>query len=171
MKTRDRAKHKGRKSGGSFLALPHHVLHSSEYAALSPRAVKLLIDVGAQYSGQNNGALCASASILKAKRWTSNDQLSKAKSELITSGFIVCTRVGARTPKLASLYAITWQGIDECPGKNLDVSANPVPSNLWRKRNAVIVDVRHTVPSVENSTATRCQESNVIALPHRRAVP
>jgi hypothetical protein len=53
MATKNR--HKGNRIGEGFIALPYSVLNSPLLITLSPRAVKLLIDVAAQYRGDNNG--------------------------------------------------------------------------------------------------------------------
>jgi len=116
--------------GGSFLSIPHQVLKSDAFSSLNAISVKLLIDLAAQYRGTNNGDLCCAWTLMKVRGWKSRDTLCKALRELERSGFILKTRQGGRNK--ASLYAITWKGIDECKGK-LDVSANPVPMNLWKK--------------------------------------
>ena len=43
-----------------FFGVPAVVLNHADYIALSPKAVKLFNDIGAQYNGRNNGDLCAS---------------------------------------------------------------------------------------------------------------
>ena len=68
---RDRIKAKGRRDLGSFFALPHAVLEHENYTRSSPKAVKLLIDLGAQYKGNNNGDLCAAWSLMTARGWNS----------------------------------------------------------------------------------------------------
>lgn len=127
-----RRKSKGRKDGGpSFLMLHHHMLQHPNYAKLSARAVKMLVDIGSQYNGKNNGDLAATRSIMLPKGWTSNDQRQKAIQELLDSGFLVRTRPGSRL-KDPALYAITWLKIDECNGKH-DLKATSNPSNDWKK--------------------------------------
>lgn len=120
---------KQKSSSFIFLALPHKVLNSDDYLSLSPRAVKLLIDISVQYNGKNNGDLCICLSIMKTRGWTSNDQLKKAKDELIKKEFIKLTRQGGR--RIPNLYAITWQPIDECDGK-LDVSHTRLAPRKFR---------------------------------------
>ena len=120
---------KGRSESGSFVALQHNILEHEQYAMLPMRAVKLLIDIYAQYRGSNNGDLCATWSMMKKRGWKSQDTLSKALSDLINRGWLVLTRQGGRHQ--ASLYAVTFKGIDECDGK-LDRAANPAPLNYWK---------------------------------------
>lgn len=139
---------KGRKSSHSFLRLIHPILDHPNYYSLSPRAVKLLIDIAAQYRGTNNGDLCATYSVLKQRGWTSNDQIRKGLNELLERGWLIQSRQGYR-PKVASLYAITWEKIDECNGK-LDIKSTKVPPNTWRqdpppKPPQGFPDHRHTV--------------------------
>jgi hypothetical protein len=124
-----RRKSKGRRESGSFSALPHHILESPQYASLSAPAVKLLLDLFAQYRGNNNGDFCAVWSLMKKRGWRSRDTLAKSIKALLKSGFIIKTRQGGWN--LACLYAVTWLAIDECGGK-LDVSATRVPDNLWK---------------------------------------
>ena len=129
--TRTRPKTKSRKTGGSFLALPHAVLDSENFRTLSPRATKLLIDLAAQYRGANNGDLAATWTALRSRGWNSKDQIDKARLELLERGWIVVCKQGMR-PRTPTLYALTWRGIDDCGGK-LERAANPVPLNYWRQ--------------------------------------
>lgn len=115
---------KRRQTSGRFLSIPHHVLMHDDFASLAPRAVKLMVDCAMQYNGKNNGDLCITLSVMRRRNWNSNDQLNKAKKELIDKGFLYLTRQGGR--KLPNLYAITWRAIDECNGK-LDVSPTSTP--------------------------------------------
>jgi hypothetical protein len=92
--------------------------------------LKLLIDVAAQYRGTNNGDLSASFTLMKKRGWTSKDQLQKALTELLDRGFLILTRQGGRT--MPSLFALTWESIDECGGK-LDISSTITASNLWKR--------------------------------------
>lgn len=114
--------------------LIHDYFRSQEYASLSPRAVKALIDIYTQFRGGNNGDLCATWSIMRPLGWTSKDQLQKAILELEERGWIVRTKQGQVTKgrRPPTLYAVTWLGIDHCGGK-LDVAPNPVPSHLWKR--------------------------------------
>ena len=70
---------KGRQAIRQFLMLPHNVLNHPKYVSLSPRAVKLLLDIAVQYNGRNNGDLCAPLSLMRLRGWNSSDQLHKAK--------------------------------------------------------------------------------------------
>lgn len=115
-------RHKG------YFKFPAVMLNAHDFYTLSPAAVKLLVDIGAQYNGYNNGDLHCARSILKKRNWTSNSQIYKAKQELIDKNWIVESRAGGFGIG-PSLYAITWQPVDECKGKHsLKVSKDPIRS-------------------------------------------
>jgi len=109
--------------------MPHEILESEFYAALSSPAVKLLLDLGAQYRGTNNGALCAAWTVMGKRGWRSKGTLYRALRELQGKGFICKTRQGGK--HRASLYAITWRPIGECSGK-LEVPPTRTAPGDWR---------------------------------------
>lgn len=108
-----RNRHKGNRIGEGFVALPYSVLNSPLFIALSPYAVKLLIDVAAQYRGDNNGDLSVAWKLMHARGWRSEATLHKAKRELLDSGFLFEARKGRR-PNVCSLFALTWPNFDYC---------------------------------------------------------
>lgn len=118
----------GRRKTLSFVALQHRILEHENFVALSPKAVKLLLDVCVQYRGNNNGDLCATWGQMKARGWRSKGTLAKALQELLHYGFLSLTRQGGKHQ--CSLYALTWESIDDCKGK-LEIPAAPVASNDW----------------------------------------
>jgi hypothetical protein len=130
MPPRKRLKELGRRESGGYLGLPHAVLKSPNYALLSSHAVKLLVDLGSQYRGKNNGDLCATWSILQPLGWRSRETLGISIKELLYYGFLEKTRQGGK--RQCSLYALTWQPIDECMGK-LDVNPSFIASALWKE--------------------------------------
>lgn len=128
---------KGRRESGTFSMLIHAYFQSEEYAELSPRAVKALVDLYCQFRVNklgfgNNGDLCAAWKTMSKMGWKSKSQLHKAIDELLARGWIILTRQGGR--HCPSLYAVTFLGIDQCNNK-LDVSSNPVPANSWKYKN------------------------------------
>lgn len=149
---------KGRRNGATFLALPHNLIRHENYCSLSGRATKMLITLAGQYNGSNNGDLTAAMSVVRKLGWNSNDQIRKALDELLEANFIVLTRQGRR-PKIPSLYAITWQSIDECGGK-LEVSPSRKASNKWR--NKLDPEPRRTVQSTPQCGAI--EGHNVVSL-------
>lgn len=116
-----------------FLRLDRDMLRSAEWAALQPYALKLLIDLGAQYTGTNNGDLCATWKFMKACGWRSQATLQRALKELKGAGWLEVTRQGGM--HWPTLLALTFFKIDQCGGK-LDVSAKPTASHSWRKTNS-----------------------------------
>lgn len=120
----------GRNKTPPFVMLRKDVITSEQFANLSYKAIKLLIDVLEQYNGNNNGDLCITMSVMKKKGWKSSGTLHSAKNELSEKGWIVQTRQGGR--HRCSLYAVTMHPIDECGGK-LEVRSTRTASNLWKK--------------------------------------
>ena len=124
-----RRRNMGRQTTQPFLSLPHNVLDHDSFRTLSPRATKLLIDIAAQYRGCNNGDLCAPLSVMRKRGWKSNDQLFKARNELLDRELILTSRQGGRNK--ASLFALTWLQIDDCQGK-LDTPSTDVAPHNWK---------------------------------------
>ena len=124
------AKAKARREKGGFLALPHAVIRSEKFAALSPRATKLLIDMLASYRGNNNGDFEITYATLSTRGWKSRSMLAKARDELLESGFVLQSRQGGRHK--CGLFAVSFFAIDDCGGK-LDIPATRVPPGDWKK--------------------------------------
>jgi hypothetical protein len=129
-----RLRHKGRATTGRFLMLPHRVLKSSEFASLSPRAVKLLIETASRFNGQNNGDLSATFSELSKRGWRSAATLDKAKKELVKKKWLILTRQGGRNK--CSLFAVSWLPVDECNGK-IEYPSESIASDLWKTESVV----------------------------------
>ena len=70
--SRDREKHKGGMAEGGFFRLTHFVLRSEQFQALSPRAVKVFMALGAEYNNRNNGSLALPRSQLVARGFGRN---------------------------------------------------------------------------------------------------
>ena len=113
---------------GGFLMLPHALLKNPKFAALSSSAVKLLLDIAAQFNGKNNGDLSAAWKTMKPKGWKSETTLGKAKAELLEAGFIAETRKG-RLPNVCGLYGVTWFEINSNP--KLDLGPEGFPYGAW----------------------------------------
>ena len=105
-------RHKGNRIGEGFLAVPSSVLNSPMFLAMTPHAVKLLLDIGEQYRGDNNGDLAMAWKLMKPRGWRSEATLHKAKNELLDAGFLYETRKGRR-PNVCSLFALTWPMLDK----------------------------------------------------------
>lgn len=124
-----RFKLKGRKAFPTFIALAKEWLKSPQWAALNPYELKLVLDLAAQYNGSNNGDLCAAWSKMRERGWRSPSTLNRAIKGAQAKGWLDCSRAGGR--HVASLYALTFWGINACGGK-LDIGSNPVPSHRWK---------------------------------------
>jgi len=120
-------KNKGRAKNKRYFALPHHVTGHPNYIKLSGFANRLIIDIGRQYYGSNNGDLCATWSLMKERGWVSKETLNDALRELEHYGFIVVTQYGNR--KKPTLYAIGWRRIDTSTGECKQLEGT-VP-NAW----------------------------------------
>jgi hypothetical protein len=140
---------KAKRPAGGFLALPHAVIRSKEYRALSPFACKLLIDLLSQYDGSNNGDFCCAWSIMEPCGWRSRATLRKALIELIETGFVSQTRQGGR--HLASLYGVTIYALDE--RAKLEVRTNGFPRGAWQRREAGEGPKRRSYPTARAKRA------------------
>ena len=76
-----------------FLHLHRSLLECQDFISLKGNSIKLLIDLGYQYNGYNNGDLCASLSVMRKRGWNSNQQLAKALKELLERNLIVQTKL------------------------------------------------------------------------------
>lgn len=129
---RKRAKLTGK--GGktpSFLMLPHYLIRSEEFGALSGHAVKALVEISGKYRGDNNGDLSAAWSELRKRGWRSKATLWGALRELCETEFLKVSRQGNRY-HLCTLYAITRKPVDDCEGKHV-LPVESKPSNAWKK--------------------------------------
>lgn len=147
-----------RREKGGFAAIPHCLLESPLFTELSAHAVKLLMDLAAQYKGFNNGDLTIAWTIMERRGWKSRDTLNKARKELLTKGLIEITRIGDR--RRPNLYCLTFFAIDECNGK-LDVSPTERPPSTWRLHTPL-------PPLLENKTGSRMACHNPSIWPARR---
>jgi len=98
-----------------YFFLPRALTIQPDFISLSGNALKLLIALGSQYNGSNNGNLCAALSVMRPRGWNSNNQLTRAKKELISKNIIQLTKKGSLGIG-PDLFGITWQPIDECRG-------------------------------------------------------
>jgi len=106
------------RDGSRFLAIPYVVMDSAAFRNLSGPALRLLLDIARQYSGENNGQLIACSKYLRTRGWTSEGTATRARRELEAALLIVETRKGMR-PNLATWYALTWLSLDWVPAMDL----------------------------------------------------
>jgi hypothetical protein len=122
-------KNKARRFTGQFAALPHTVLKNKDYIGLSNKSKALLVELALQYNGSNNGDLTVAFAVLRGRGWKRKATISAAVKELLASDLITRTREGQFQNPFArcSLYAINWNGIDECKSKDLNVRSTATP--------------------------------------------
>ena len=141
-----RRKVKGRSSGQRICAIPHQVMDHPDYVNLSGSSLRLLWELAKQYNGySNNGDLTAAWKVMHKRGFKSKATLTNALHELLDKRFIVCTRQGQfmNPGKRCALYALSWQPINECIGKNLEVGPSQKP---FRTFSAKIINL----PGTEN---------------------
>lgn len=131
---RSRQRTTGRRESGSFLAIPHRAWRHPRFARLSAHALKLLIDIAGQYNGKNNGDLSApfQSYLERERHWRSKDTLSRAMKELLSNGWLICTRKGKRIggTHYPSLYAVTWWPIDASDKHTMETVTAP---DTWKE--------------------------------------
>lgn len=113
-----------------FVGIPHHICISEQWDDLTGNETKLLLQLYRQYTGSNNGDFSCTWNMMKKKGWGSPVTLNKAKKGLMRKGWLEETRKGYTGR--CSLYAVTFQPIDDCQGK-LDVNSTKIPSMAFIK--------------------------------------
>ncbi|MCK9366802.1 MAG: hypothetical protein M0P72_06605 [Metallibacterium scheffleri] len=144
---RKRLKVLGRQEAGTFFRVPTSVLESAAYRTLSMKGKSLLLDLGAQFRGYNNGHLSPSWTLMRQWGWSSKQTLQRALEELLRAGLLEKSRQGGRNR--CSLFAFTWLAIDKgTAGAWLDVQPTRVASGLWRRRSEEIAKNASASPIV-----------------------
>jgi len=108
-----------RKNKGQFAGIPNRVIESAAFKSLRGNSAKLLMILAHHYNGYNNGDLAITHVIIK--EWITKNTMYSARDELYKKGFIIVNAYGGRSGagrKLPSLYAITWQPVDDLKAKN-----------------------------------------------------
>jgi len=111
-----------RKNKGQFAGIPNRVIDSPAFKSLGGNSVKLLIILAHHYNGYNNGDLAITYATIK--EWITKNTMYSARDELYKKGFIVVNAYGGRSGagrKLPSLYAVTWQPVDDLKAKNGEI--------------------------------------------------
>jgi hypothetical protein len=145
----------GRATTAQFLGIPHSIIKSSEFAALTGGELKMLLDLAAQYDGKNNGNFDITQlevrwdakgnpsreKIAKLKpvkfpgaRWPSDSKRRRCEKGLLEKGWIFKTKQGGLGIG-PNLYAISWWPVDACEGKH-SYPSERTASHLWKKKNA-----------------------------------
>jgi len=125
----NRYKSKGRRKYKPFKSMPTDCMKHTNYYSMSTSAKVLLWEFCFQYNGYNNGDLCASYSVMQKRGWKSKGTLNRALNELKNMGWIIVSRQGGRN--MCSLYALTFQAIDDCKDK-LFIKPTTLPPGNWK---------------------------------------
>lgn len=125
---------KGKRGVSHFTSIPHAVMRDPSYRKLKGNAAKLLLELAFQFRGFNNGNLTTAFGVLKDRGWNSRATIDRAKKELLAADLIRETRAGRfeNPGGRCALYALTWQPIHECPGKNLEVGPTAVAPRSFK---------------------------------------
>lgn len=121
---------------GGFAGIPRKVMKSADYMSLSGNAVKLLLELASQYKGRkaaNNGDLTCAWSILSQRGFNSKATVQRSKSELLQRHLIKEVRKGVAGidgRRVCSLYAVTWQPLDEQFYPDGTPKHNKAPTNI-----------------------------------------
>jgi len=143
-------KGKARSAETRYLGIPYRILIHPNFARISPHAVKLLVDIGMQYMGANNGDLCATWSAMVKRGWRSKETLSDAIQELEAYGLIVLTQQGGRNKP--NLYALSWLLVDKSKRPKF-WKTNQIPGT-WK------AEVKNFIkPSAIRRAARKAQEA------------
>jgi len=142
---------KEKRDGGGFVTLPVCVLDGAAYLGLNAYARMLLLDLAAQYRGNNNGDLCAAWKLMQPRGWRSEATLDKAKKKLQEAGLICETRKGG-FPNKCALYGLTWCALDDCGGK-LDISERVFPRGAYKLKDRPPVMIARGAKNASLTTA------------------
>ena len=144
---------------GGFAGIPRIVMEHSDYIGLSFPAKALLIELAYQYRGHNNGDLTVGFAVMKGRGWKRDATVQKMIAELIRANLIVRTRESRFTNPGArcALYALTWQAVDECKGKDLEIPPSITPLRKFSLENKKI-NKAPTTPNVHGGYTKRNHE-------------
>lgn len=125
---------RSRASYRQFAGFPFEVLECMNYTRLTVRGKALLLDLRAQFKGSQNGNIVATWTRLsKQDCWNSKETLNYAIQELLHYGFITRVRKGKKIggKHYPSLYALSWEPIDELPRQG--IAPTLTPSHAWHQ--------------------------------------
>lgn len=155
---------KGRRESGGFAMWPRACAEHPNFLSLSIYAKALLFCLLGQYRGSNNGDLDVTFQRMSKEGWGSRNTVEKARAELEERGWIVRTRQGWKHQ--CSLYAITFQPINDCNGK-LEEPFSNISLGFWKEGlNPWLERQRSARPSPIKNKSDRHQVNK-----HRQEVP
>jgi hypothetical protein len=115
--------------GGSAFVISYTLLRHPNFMRLTSYGHKLIHDLGRQFTGFNNGYLCASFSLMEEQGW-SKETLWRTVRELEHYKLILRTQQGGKHKP--NLHAFTWCRIDEKKDKPLEVGPTAKPGHEWK---------------------------------------
>ena len=115
--------------GGMAFIVPVALTRHESWRLMSSWAHKLVADLSTQYSGYNNGYLCAAWTLMQHRGWRSRTTLAKAVAELEHYRIIERTQQGGRNRP--NLFGFSFRRIDRIEGRTLDVRGTAAPSDAW----------------------------------------
>jgi len=151
---RKRPKATGKGAKPLHLGIEHWIIDSAEFKALKGSPIKMLIALGRQYKGYNNGNLKLS---LARSHWRSDDTSTNAIKFLLESGWIVKTKHGGLGIG-SDMFAITWWPIDECKEPH-DYPTEHAPSHAWMKTRRPPRKPELVVPETGTALAPNCSKN------------
>lgn len=117
--------------GGHAFIIPLTLLRHPKWVWVSAHCNKLVLDLGRQYSGFNNGYLLACWEKMREQGWRSRETLALAIAEAEHYKLIERTRRGGRNRP--NRYALTWWPIHNKDDDPLDCAPSLAPSNAWKE--------------------------------------
>lgn len=164
MGNRNRASKPGRDRwsdirGGMAFIVPVALTRHESWRLMSPWAHKLVADLSTQYTGYNNGYLCAAWTLMKDRGWNSKTTLAKTVAELEHYRIIERTQQGGRNRP--NLFAFSFRRVDRIDGRYLDAPPTVQPSNAW---DNAIPPFNGTSPTPANGPigATQAQQMDSV---------
>lgn len=134
---------------GRYTPMPHDVLDSIAFIGCSVRAKAMLFELLRQHNGRNNGHLQLTLTWLKSRGWKSADQIQKAKTELISCGLIIKTKLGGLSIG-PDRYALTWLDISNFLG--LDIRPKEYHRGGWQLMDKLPLPKRAPHSAIRNNT-------------------
>lgn len=126
-----------------YAALYNDFLNWPTVTRLPPRAKGLLLDLAAQYHGNNNGDLTAAWSKMRKRGWRTERVMRAALKELLVAGVLIETRpsrkVASSTKPLCALYACTLWPVNAC-NKGLTVEPTTEAPDTWKQPAATAAE-------------------------------
>ncbi len=125
----------GRPAKRQGMWFPDLLYDDPVYIQLSLKAKALLLDMGRQFNGHNNGNLKLNSTYMAKYRGFKKSTVERARDELLTAKLLEITYQGGLNIG-ASCYGFTWLPINECKS-NIHIREAKTPSRPLRKLNSL----------------------------------